>query len=45
MSFYLVAGPKGEQTVLTFSVPPNQVQKLEARDLAFVRGLTYPQDP
>ena len=39
--FYLVAGPQGEQTVLTFTMTPKQAQKLESRDLVLVRGLSY----
>ncbi len=41
--FYLVAGPQGDQTVLTFTMTPAQAQKLGERDLALVRGLTYPE--
>ena len=39
--FYLVAGPQGEQTVLTFTMTPKQAQKLESRDLVLVRGLSH----
>jgi hypothetical protein len=41
-SFYLVAGPKGEQLIVSFSVVPSQVQKLGARDLELVRNITFP---
>lgn len=40
--FYLVAGPQGEQTVLTFTMTPKQAPKLESRDLTLVRSLIYP---
>ncbi len=40
--FYLVAGPQGEQTVLTFTMTPTQAQKLDPRDLLLVRSLRYP---
>jgi hypothetical protein len=39
---YLVAGPQGEQTIVTFIMTPNQAPKLEGRDLTIVRSLTYP---
>lgn len=39
--FYLVAGPQGEQVVMTFTLTPAQVSKLGTRDLALVRGLTF----
>jgi hypothetical protein len=42
--FYVVAGPQGDQTVLTFTMTPRQAQKLESRDLALVRSLTYAGD-
>jgi hypothetical protein len=41
-SFYLVASAQGEQMIVTFSVVPTQVQKLEARDLDLVRSITFP---
>jgi hypothetical protein len=39
--FYLVAGPDGDQTVLTFTMTPKQAQKLESRDVTLLRGLSY----
>jgi hypothetical protein len=44
-SFYLVAGPTGDQVLVTFTVTPAQASKLESRDLDLVRGLTLPQTP
>jgi hypothetical protein len=41
-SFYLVAGPGGRQVILSLSVVPSQVQKLEGRDLDLVRSITFP---
>jgi hypothetical protein len=41
-NFYLVAGPGGEQVVLTFTMTPKQVDKLGARDLALVGSLAVP---
>src|SRR5579871_5964942 len=41
-SFYLVAGPGGEQLIVSFLVVPSQVQKLGARDLELVRGISFP---
>jgi hypothetical protein len=40
--FYLVAGPQGDQALLTFTMTPAQTQKLGSRDLEFVRGLMLP---
>jgi hypothetical protein len=40
-SFYLLASPQGEKLIVSFSVVPSQVQKLEARDLELVRGITF----
>jgi hypothetical protein len=40
--FYLVAAPGGEQTMITFTTTPGQVQKLGSRDLEFVRGFALP---
>jgi hypothetical protein len=40
--FYLVAGPQGDQVVLTFTMAPAQAQTLNTRDLEVVRGLTFP---
>jgi hypothetical protein len=40
--FYLVAGPSGEQVLITFTITPSQASKLESRDLDLVRGLTLP---
>jgi hypothetical protein len=40
--FYLVAGPQGEQLLVTFTMTPAQAQKLGARDLTLLRGLAFP---
>jgi hypothetical protein len=40
-TFYLVAGPKGQQVVLAFTMTPAQAEKLGARDLALVQGLEF----
>jgi hypothetical protein len=37
--FYLVAGPKGDQVVVAFTLKQTQVNKLGARDLELVEGL------
>jgi hypothetical protein len=39
---YLVAGPGGDQAVLTFTMTPAQTQKLGSRDLEFVHGFLLP---
>lgn len=41
--FYLVAGPQGDQLLLTFTLAPAQTQKLAAQDLELVRGIAYPR--
>jgi hypothetical protein len=41
-NFYLVAGPKGEQVILTFTMTPKQADKLGARDLSFAASLEVP---
>jgi hypothetical protein len=43
--FYLLAGPQGQQLVLTFTLTPSQATKLGARDLALVRGVAFPDAP
>jgi hypothetical protein len=40
--FYLMAGPAGDQVVLTFTMTSAQAQKLGSRDLELVRGLALP---
>lgn len=40
--FYLLAGPHGDQMVITFTMNPNQVKDLGVRDLDFVRNITFP---
>jgi len=40
--FYLVAGPGGDQAILTFTMTPAQTQKLGSRDLEFVHGFMLP---
>ena len=40
--FYLIAGPEGDQAMLTFTMTPAQVQKLGSRDLEFLRGFLLP---
>jgi hypothetical protein len=41
-SFCLVAGPKGDQAVVAFTLKQTQVNKLGARDLILVDGLDFP---
>lgn len=37
--FYLVGSEQGEQMIVTFTMKPEQVQKLAARDMALVRSV------
>jgi hypothetical protein len=41
-NFYLVAGPKGDQVVLVFTMTPAQAQKIGTRDLSLVGSLDFP---
>jgi len=41
--FYLLAGPQGDQVLLTFTMSPSQASKLNTRDLRLIRGLTFPE--
>jgi hypothetical protein len=41
-SFFLVAGPKGDQAVVAFTLKQAQVTKLGVRDLLLVDGLDFP---
>lgn len=41
--FYLIIGTAGDQLVVTFSVIPQQVQRLGAHDLELVREIAFPE--
>ncbi len=38
-NFFLIAGPSGGQLVVVFTMSPNQVEKIGARDIEFARGI------
>ncbi len=40
--FYLVAGPQGDQVLVTFTMTPAQAQRLGTRDLDLLRGIAFP---
>lgn len=40
--FYFVAGPQGDQAMLTFTMTPAQTQKLGTRDIELLRGFLLP---
>src|SRR5262249_26781843 len=40
--FYLIAGPRGEQMLVTFTMTPAQAPKLGTRDLDLLRGIAFP---
>jgi hypothetical protein len=42
-TFYLVVSPQGEQMIVSFSVVPGQLPKLEGRDLELVRSVAFPK--
>jgi hypothetical protein len=41
-NFYLVAGPDGDQVVLTFTMTPKQADKIGARDLSLAGSVEVP---
>jgi hypothetical protein len=40
--FYLLAGPQGEQMLVTFTMTPAQASKLGTRDLDLLRAVSFP---
>lgn len=40
--FYLVTAPQGERMIVTFTMTPTQVSRLEGRDVRLVRSLVFP---
>jgi hypothetical protein len=40
--FYLIVGVNGEQAIVTFSIDPQQVQRLGARDVEMIREIAFP---
>jgi len=40
-TFFLIAGPNGDQAIVAFTTRQTQVGKLAARDVAFVEGLDF----
>jgi hypothetical protein len=41
-NFYLIAGPKGEQVVVVFTLTPKQAERLGSRDLALAGSIEFP---
>jgi len=41
-NFYIVASPNGEQMILTFTMRPNNAERLGTRDLAVVNAIDFP---
>ncbi|HZZ81689.1 MAG TPA: hypothetical protein VFE62_24520 [Gemmataceae bacterium] len=41
--YYLIVGPRGDQLIVTFSVVPQHVQRLGARDVEMVREIAFPE--
>jgi hypothetical protein len=41
-NFYLVAGPDGQQVVLSFTMAPKQADRLGSRDLSMAANLDFP---
>jgi hypothetical protein len=41
-NFFLIAGPHGDQAVVTFTMTPGQAQKLGTRDVQLVGSLDFP---
>src|SRR5262249_49351778 len=42
-TFYLVAGPNGEQVVLAFPLPPKQADRRGSRDLSLAGSIDFPR--
>ena len=42
-TFYLIAGPNGDQVVATFTGKPGQTAKLGSRDLTLVGAIGFPK--
>ncbi len=41
-AFYLIAGPKGDQVIATFTMKPPQVAKLGSRDVTLISSIQFP---
>jgi hypothetical protein len=41
-NYYLIAGPNGEQVVVSFTMTPKQADKIGARDLSFIGSMEVP---
>ena len=44
-NFYLVAGPDGQQVVLSFTMAPKQADRLGSRDLSMAANIDFPEKP
>jgi hypothetical protein len=44
-NFFLLAGPKGEQVAVAFTMTPGQAEKLGSRDVALVQGIEFTSSP
>jgi hypothetical protein len=44
-NFYLVAGPDGQQVVLSFTMAPKQADRLGSRDLSMAANIDFPDKP
>jgi len=42
-NFYLVAGPDGQQVVLSFTMAPKQADRLGSRDLSMAANIDFPK--
>ena len=40
-AFHLLAGPQGQQVVITFAMKPEKVKAVGARDLGFVNAIEF----
>jgi hypothetical protein len=41
--FHLVAGPKGDQLIVTFTMDPRQAPNLSPHDMTLVRNISFPE--
>ncbi len=42
--FHLVAGPRGDQLIVTFTMDPAQASKLSPHDLNLIRSISFPRE-
>ena len=41
-AFHLIAGPQGDQAVVTFAMKPEQIKAVGTRDVGLVNAVEFP---